>query len=93
MPTKDSYESLAASGRFSNAQTKDAEASFIFIKDDASITLKIFEYTTMEHSKSQATFQDVIITKPDGDVAKIKHVFFTKKGPLFFSEGKFCEKD
>ena len=93
MPTKDAYESLAARGTFSNAQTQDAEASFIFIKDDATLTVKIFEYNNIEPSTSQASFQDVVLTKPDGDIAKIKRVFFTKKGALFFSKGKFCEKD
>jgi len=34
-----------------------------------------------------------VLTKPDGNIAKIKRVFFTKKGALFFSKGKFCEKD
>ena len=93
VPTKDSYESLSARGTFSNAQTQGQEASFIFIKDEASITVKIFEYNTEVPSTSQASFQDVVLTKPDGNVAKIKRVFFTKKGALFFSKGKFCEKD
>jgi len=93
VPTKDSYESLRAWGTFSNAQAKEQDASYIFIKDEASITVKIFEYNTEVPSTSQASFQDVVLTKPDGNVAKIKRVFFTKKGALFFSKGKFCEKD
>ena len=93
VPTKDSYESLRAWGTFSNNQAKNQDASYIFIKDDASITVKIFEYNTEVPSTSQASFQDVVLTKPDGNIAKIKRVFFTKKGALFFSKGKFCEKD
>jgi len=42
VPTKDSYESLSAWGTFSNPQTQGQEASFVFIKDEASITVKIF---------------------------------------------------
>lgn len=88
--TDEGYESIIASGTFSNSATQNSKALYRFVKDTESIVINVFEYesnlaTSIEHSLEQ-----VKIKTPSG-VVTIKEVFFSKTGALVFSREHFTE--
>jgi hypothetical protein len=86
--TTDSYDSMTASGTFSNSATQDSKALYVFIKSDKTITIKVYEYESNLATSTSGTFEQVKIKTPSG-VVVIDEAFFTKQGSLFFSKEQF----
>jgi hypothetical protein len=89
--TDQKYESFVAKGTFSNSATQNSEAEYIFIKDKESVIIKVYEYSRSLASSIDATFETIKIKQPNGSVATIKKVFFTKSGKLYFSEKQYTQ--
>lgn len=89
--TDQKYESMSASGTFSNSATQNSKALYIFIKDDESVVINVYEYGTSLATSIDATFETVKIKQPNGDIVSIKNVFFTKSGKLYFSKKIYTE--
>lgn len=89
--TNKSYESLTAYGTFSNSASQNAEAMYLFIKGEESISVKVYEYKSNLANEIDHTFETVKIKSPSGEVSTIEDVFFTKQGTLYFSKDKFTE--
>lgn len=89
--TGKTYESLVASGTFSNSETEKSKADYAFIKNDNSLIIKVYEYSTNLTKLTDITYETVKIKQPDNEVVAIEDVFFTKKGELYFTDDKFTK--
>jgi len=89
--TDQKYESMSASGTFSNSATQNSEALYTFIKDDESVLINVYEYGRSLASSIDATFETIKIKQPNGGIVSLKRVFFTKSGKLYFSKKNYTE--
>lgn len=89
--TGNTYESLIVTGTFTNSATENAKATYVFIKDSDSFTIKVYEYESRLATSADNTYETVKIKQPDNEVVTIENVFFTKTGRLFFKEGDYSE--
>lgn len=59
--TGKTYESLVASGTFSNSETEKSKADYAFIKNDNSLIIKVYEYSTNLTKLTDITYETVKI--------------------------------
>jgi hypothetical protein len=90
-PTTNKYESFLTHGTFSNSASQNANCTYVFIKSDNTITIKVLEYGKHLATSPKATFESIRLKQPDGTVSTIKGAFFTKKGRLYLSEETYTE--
>lgn len=88
-PTGETFQSFVTTGTFSNSATQNADAAYAFIKNEETLTIKVYEYGRSLATSTDATFETVKIKKPDDSVVVIDDVFFTKKGSLYFRKDNF----
>mgnify|MGYP006439234949 CR=1 FL=1 len=88
-PTEKTYEALMTQRTFSNFATEDTKVSYAFIKDNRSLTIKVYEYQRSLAISTDTTFETVKIKKPENNVVVINRVYFTKKGKQYFSKDNF----
>lgn len=89
--TNESYQSLVAYGTFSNSATTNSDAMYVFVKNETSLTINIFEYKRSRATSIEGSFVSVKLKTPSGDIETIDDAFFTKGGSLFFSKEKFTK--
>ncbi len=80
---------VTTDGVFSNSATNNSKLYGQFTTNGKSLSINVLEYGSSRAKSIEATFELVKIKQPDGNIASIKRVFFTKDGTLYFSDEDF----
>ena len=89
--TNDYYYSMSSYGTFSNSATQNSKLLGVFIhaESESSLYIKVYEYERRLATHYEATFEDVKIKTPSGNVITIGRALFTKGGLLFFDKDRY----
>jgi hypothetical protein len=92
-PTNNPYEIMISTGTFSNTATQNSKLSCKFVHDKTkeSLLIYVYEYGSNLANSIKATFENVKLKAPDGEVYTFSNIFFSKGGVLLFSKKSYTE--